>query len=228
MKYLVLGLGSFGSVLATELSALGHEIIGADTDESRVEHIKDKIATAYRIDATDSLSLASLPLQNIDVVIVAIGEDFGASIKVVALLKQLGVKQIYARAIDSVHKTILEAFNITRILTPESDSAHILAQSMDLGVNVEAFQIDEQYYVLKFKTPKNLIGLDANTLPLESEFNIKVLGIKSPKVGSNFLGISVVTTEIVSIPPEGMTLGEKDELVCYGKYKDFQKLWRAM
>ncbi|MEG0499558.1 MAG: TrkA family potassium uptake protein, partial [Rikenellaceae bacterium] len=189
MKYIVLGLGTFGSVLATELSALGHEVIGADFDEGRVEHIKEKIATAYRIDATDSLSLASLPLQTVDVVIVAVGEDFGASIKMVALLKQIGVKKIYARAIDNVHKTILEAFKIDRILTPESDSAHILAQSMDLGVNVEAFQIDDQYYVLKFKTPKNLIGLNANTLPLESEFNIKVIGVKHPKVTTNFLGI---------------------------------------
>lgn len=228
MKYLVIGLGNFGSVLAIELSALGHEVIGVDSDEARVDHIKDKITTAYRIDATDSLALASLPLHDIDVVIVSIGEDFGASIKVVALLKQLAVKRIYARAIDSVHKTILEAFSIDRILTPESNSAHTLAQSMDLGVNVEAFQIDEQYYILKFKTPKHFIGVNVNTLPLEKEFDIKLIGVKCPKASTNFLGIAVNNTEIVTIPPDGLVLSDKDEMVCYGKYNDFKKLWRLI
>lgn len=228
MKYLIIGLGNYGSVVAIELSALGHEVIGVDSDEERVEHIKDNITTAYRMNATDSLALASLPLHDIDVVIVSIGEDFGASIKVVALLKQLAVSHIYARAIDGVHKTILEAFNIERILTPETDSAHILAQSMDLGVNVEAFQVDEQYYILKFHTPKHFIGVNIHTLPLEKEFNIKLIGIKSPKVSSNFLGVSVVSTEITKIPSEGLVLSDKDELVCFGKYNDFKKLWRAL
>ena len=53
MKYIIIGLGNYGHVLAEELSALGHEIIGADISESRVDSIKDKVATAFVIDATD-------------------------------------------------------------------------------------------------------------------------------------------------------------------------------
>ena len=88
MKYIIIGLGNYGHVLAEELSALGHEIIGADISESRVDSIKDKVATAFVIDATDEQSLSVLPLNSVDIVIVAIGENFGASIRVVALLKQ--------------------------------------------------------------------------------------------------------------------------------------------
>ena len=72
MKYIIIGLGNYGSVLAEELSALGHEVIGVDTNERRVDVLKDKIATSV------------LPLKDVDVVIVAIGENFGASIRVVA------------------------------------------------------------------------------------------------------------------------------------------------
>ena len=102
MKYIIIGLGNYGSVLAEELSALGHEVIGVDTNERRVDVLKDKIATSFIIDATDEQSLSVLPLKDVDVVIVAIGENFGASIRVVALLKKNGVKHIYARAVDEV------------------------------------------------------------------------------------------------------------------------------
>ena len=71
MKYIIIGLGNYGHVLAEELSALGHEIIGADISESRVDAIKDKVATAFVIDATDEQSLSVLPLNSVDVVIVA-------------------------------------------------------------------------------------------------------------------------------------------------------------
>ncbi len=100
MKYIIIGLGNYGHVLAEELSALGHEVIGADISAGRVDSLKDKVATAFVIDATDGQALSVLPLNSVDVVIVAIGENFGASIRVVALLKQKKVKRIYARAID--------------------------------------------------------------------------------------------------------------------------------
>lgn len=130
MKYIIIGLGNYGRVLAEELSALGHEIIGADISESRVDSIKDKVATAFVIDATDEQALSVLPLNSVDIVIVAIGENFGASVRVVALLKQKKVAHIYARAIDMVHKAVLEAFSLEKILTPEEDAARSLCNCM--------------------------------------------------------------------------------------------------
>lgn len=125
MKYIIIGLGNYGHVLAEELSALGHEVIGADVSVGRVDSLKEKIATAFVIDATDEQALSVLPLNSVDVVIVAIGENFGASIRVVALLKQKKVQHIYARAIDAVHRSVLEAFELERILTPEEDAARV-------------------------------------------------------------------------------------------------------
>ena len=107
MKYIIIGLGNYGHVLAEELSALGHEIIGADISESRVDSIKDKVATAFVIDATDEQSLSVLPLNSVDIVVVAIGENFGASVRVVALLKQKKVPRIFARAIDEVNVQVM-------------------------------------------------------------------------------------------------------------------------
>ncbi|MBX9186739.1 TrkA family potassium uptake protein [Bacteroides sp. K03] len=228
MKYIIIGLGNYGHVLAEELSALGHEVIGADISESRVDSIKDKVATAFVIDATDELSLAVLPLNSVDIVIVAIGENFGASIRVVALLKQKKVQHIYARAIDTVHRSVLEAFNLERILTPEEDAARSLVQLLDFGTNMEAFRVDSEYYVVKFSVPEKFIGYFVNELNLDEEFRLKLIGLKRANRIENCLGISLTERSIVNELPENDKIQEGDELVCYGKYRDFQKFWKAL
>ena len=73
MKYIIIGLGNYGHVLAEEFSALGHEVIGADISESRVDSIKDKVATAFVIDATDEQSLSVLPLNSVSLIRSVVG-----------------------------------------------------------------------------------------------------------------------------------------------------------
>ena len=228
MKYIIIGLGNYGHVLAEELSVLGHEVIGADISESRVDSIKDKVATAFVIDATDELSLAVLPLNSVDIVIVAIGENFGASIRLVELLKQKKVQHIYERAIDAVHRSVLEAFNLEKILTPEEDAARSLVQLLDFGTNMEAFRVDSEYYVVKFSVPEKFIGYFVNELNLDEEFHLKLIGLKRANRIENCLGISLTEHSIVNELPENDKIQEGDELVCYGKYRDFQKFWKAL
>ncbi len=78
MRYLIIGLGIYGTNLAKDLTDMGHEVIGADSSATKVNAIKDYISTAYILDSTDEASLGVLPLKNVDLVIVAIGENFGA------------------------------------------------------------------------------------------------------------------------------------------------------
>lgn len=90
MRYLIIGLGIYGSNLARDLTDMGHEVIGADFKAANVDAIKDYITTAYNLDSTDEAALSALPVKNVDLVIVAIGENFGASIKTVAILRKMG------------------------------------------------------------------------------------------------------------------------------------------
>lgn len=128
MKYLIIGLGNFGSTLAEELTTLGHEVIGVDTDESRADAIKEHISVVYIMDASEQQALSSLPLTEIDCAIVTIGKSMDASLRVVAMLKELAVSNIYARALDNIHKSILGAMNIQKIFIPESYAARIFAE----------------------------------------------------------------------------------------------------
>ena len=220
MKCIIIGLGTYGRVLVDELSALGHEVIAADNDASRVERVKDMCDAAFQIEATDELALSVLPLKKVDIVIVAIGQNLGASVRVVALLKKLGVEHIYARAMDYVHKNILQAFSIDKILIPEERAAR--ASKADL------FRVDDKYCIYKFQIPEQFIGVLPNELHLNEQFQLKVIAIKKAKKVQNFIGIEYNDSEVVNITKENEPLEANDELVCYGKESDFRKLYNFL
>ena len=91
MKYIIVGMGSFGGFLAARLTELGHEVVGVDSSEIKIEQVKDKITHAILMDATDAETVKTLPYKDSDAVIITIGENVGASIMVTAIFKQLNL-----------------------------------------------------------------------------------------------------------------------------------------
>ena len=161
--------------------------------------------------------------------IVAIGSNLGASVRVVALLKKLGVKSIYARANDYVHKSILQAFDIEKILIPEERAARSLVRQMDLGVKTDLFRIDDNYCVYKFRIPEKFVGLPANDLHLYEDYHLKIIAVKKKERLQNFLGIEFNASVVVNTTEdEDQPLEPDDVLVCYGKESDFRKLCRLL
>ena len=94
MKYIVVGIGSFGAYLAIRLAEMGHEVVAVDDKMEKIDLIKDKVTHAVNMNATDLSAVRTLPFRDVDVVIIGIGEDFGASIMSTALFKQLQVKRL--------------------------------------------------------------------------------------------------------------------------------------
>lgn len=208
MRYLIIGLGIYGSNLAIDLTEMGHEVIGADASSTIVESIKDFISTAYIVDSTDRVALSALPLLNVDTVIVAIGENFGASIRTVALLKELGVKRIFARAIDTLHQAILEGFHIARILTPEQRAASDLTREMALGGHVESLAIDDDadHFVAKFPLPDVFVGLAYDAIPALNGRDMKLIAVSRHITSTNKLGM---VRSAATIMPLEVIEGEK-------------------
>lgn len=195
MRYLIIGLGIFGANLARNLSDLGHEVIGVDSNHANIEDIKDYISTVYQIDSTEEHALEVLPLLNVDLVIVAIGENFGASIRTVALLKKAGVKHIYARATDNIHESILEGFGIDRILTPEQRAASDLAIEMELGAEIQMMPIDADTTIVKLPLPTEFEGKDYRSMDFENEYGVVLVAASRPEDKTNILGIAQSTLE---------------------------------
>lgn len=227
MRYLIIGLGIYGSNLALDLTEMGHEVIGADANPALVDAIKDNISTAYIIDSTDETSLSVLPLRNVDIVIVAIGENFGASIKTVALLKKAGVEHIFARAIDTLHEAILTGMNVERIVTPEQRAAKDLSNEMELGGQVESLHIDSDHYVLKFKSPEYFFGMKYSSLDLNKNFGLTLIAVGRPMPARNILGIEHTRPGLIDISSNPDLRVEPDDIfTCIGTSKAYKAMFR--
>ncbi len=224
MRYLIIGLGIYGSNLARDLTDMGHEVIGADRSAAIVDSIKEDISTAYIIDSTDETALSALPVSRVDLVIVAIGENFGASVKTVAILKKLGVKHIYARAADALHRSILEAMKIDRILTPEQRAARDLSLEMALGHQAEVLKVSADSYVMCFQAPDLFRGLNYGALGLEKDYGLKLIAASRAAHSRNIIGIGSETFTPIDITDPDLAVAEGDVFVCYGAEKAYRRL----
>ena len=224
MRFLIIGLGIYGSNLAIDLTNFGHEVIGADSNPALVDSIKDLISTAYILDATDENALSALPVSTVDLVIVAIGENFGASIRIVALLKQLGAKHIFARAIDKLHEAILESFEIDRILTPEQQAAFDLVNEMGVNTSISIMRLDDDNYIMNFTAPDLLVGQEYSTLDLEKDYGIRLIAVTRPLPQKNIMGIEHQRRRMLA-DISGEYVERSDMLVCLGTAKAYKALY---
>ncbi len=228
MRYLIIGLGIYGTNLATDLTEMGHEVIGADIHPSNVEAVKDYISTAYVIDSTDETALGVLPLKNVDLVIVAIGENFGASVKTVALLKKLGVKHMYARAIDKLHESILEGFHVDRILTPEQRAARDIAHELELGTEVDVLKIDDHAMVMKFRVPDYFVGISYADINIEKNYNLKLVAVTRPETKHNIMGIAHNVQTLIDLADKETVVGADDIWTVFGTAAAYKNLYRTI
>jgi len=130
MKYIVIGLGNFGASLACRLTSMDNEVIGVDNNMQKVEELKNKITHTISMDATELSALSTLPLKDSDAVIVAIGESFGASVTIAALLQEMKPKRIIGRAFTQLHATVLKALGVSEVVNPEQDFAQHFAKRL--------------------------------------------------------------------------------------------------
>ena len=222
MKYLVVGLGSFGASLSQKLTALGNEVIGIDTNMQKVELYKEKISHTICMDATDEFAVAGLPLKETDVVIVAIGEERGVNIMATALLKNMGVKRLVSRAINPLQEKVLLAIGVDEIVHPEEESAERWAKRFCLKNVVDSFELGEDYSILEATLPARYIGKSIENVGFRKRFNILVLStIKQTEV-TGFTGTKRKKTVVRGVVTPDLVLEAGDVLVLYGANTDLQ------
>jgi trk system potassium uptake protein TrkA len=222
MKYIVIGLGNYGTALASKLTTLGHEVIAVDSEYKRVEAVKDLVTHAVNLQCTDIHALQTLPLQDTDIVIVAIGEDFGASIYTTTLLKQLKVKKIICRAISPIHQHVLEALGIREIVNPEEDSAYRLVKKMEMKDIVDYLDISEDYSIIEILVPKQYIGLTVREADFRKRYNINIITVKRTKEIKNVIGVPYKKSTVLGVLSSDLRFEEDDILVLYGNIKDIR------
>jgi trk system potassium uptake protein len=223
MKYIVIGLGFFGSKLATYLTSMGHEVIGVDGHFEKLDEFKDSITTIMKMDSTNINSIKSLPLQDTDAVIVAIGDDVGASVLTCSILKNLKVKRIIGRAIHQEHQNILNQIGIEEVVVPLEDSAMHVASMLLLKNTLRLTELNDDYAIAEVVVPEKYIGHNLETISIEGRFDLKLVAVKiAPKKG---LLASIFRRDYkvdMSFDPRNF-FSEKDVLVLAGKIVDIKR-----
>ena len=227
MNYIVIGLGSFGSAIAVNLTEAGHEVMGVDKDVNRIEALKERVTHGIALDATDQYAMAELPIQQTDMVIVAIGEDIGANIMSTAILKQLKAKTLVSRAISRVHQTVLEAMHVDIVINPEDEAAEIWAIKLAMNGVQDVHSLAGPYYVIEIQVPKGFVGQTLENLKLLQEYKVLVLTTFTPREVLNPLGITKKDYIINKIASPDTEFKENEIMVVYGNIKDIRKMLSA-
>lgn len=226
MKFIIFGLGHFGYALASRLTSMGHEVLGIDKSMDRVEAFKEDISHTICMDATDQIAMNGLPLKDADAVIVAIGEDEGASIMTIAMLKKLKIKKLIGRATSPLQKTVLEAMGITEFVDPETETAERLAATLDIKGVLDSFQISEKYRIMEIDVPQKYVGLSVQEADLLNKYRVTILTIIRKIVSENSLGVTKTDLQVLGVLPPNFVMEDGDVLVLFGDLKDIEKLMR--
>lgn len=223
MKIIVIGLGNFGSAVATKLSTLGHEVIGVDSQMQRVENVKDKITYATMLDCTDIQALKTLPIHESDVVLVAIGEDFGASILTTAILKKMDVKRLVSRAISPIHRTILEAIGVIEILSPEEESAERFVKKIDMSNVLDFLDVSEDYAIVEAVIPSKYIGLSIRDIDIRKKYNVNIMTIKRDREKKGMMGKQYIQSEVIGVVSPDYIFEANDVVLIFGNMSDIKR-----
>lgn len=223
MKIIIIGLGNFGMSLAIHLSDTGNEVIVADQDPEKVDQIKDKVAHAVTMDATNENAYNALPLRNADIAVIAIGQRNGAGIMSTAIVKKLTKAKIISRSASALEDTILEAMGVDQIIHPEQEYAERFTKKINLKGSIDNFEIDDEYLVSEVEVGESLVGKTIQESDFRKTYKLNIITIIRKRNHTNLLGRNVEKKEVVGLPKPDMVFQKGDVLAIFGKDGDVKK-----
>lgn len=207
----VFGIGRFGKSLALRLADMGVDVMVVDNNPEDIEKIADKVTYAIEANLTNADAIQALGLDDIDVVVVAMGSDLQASIMSVMIAKEMGVPYVMAKASDERMGAILTKVGADKIIYPEEESGFRTARVLASESFVDYFDLAGNLCVLEMKPKPEWIGKNLIELNLRGNYNINVIAIKS-KSGTS-----------ASIDPK-KPLDAEDELFIVVEKRDLKKI----
>ncbi len=211
---LLIGLGRFGKHIAMNLSQLGCQVMAVDHSEERVDEVLPYVTSAQIGDSTNEDFLRSLGVRNFDVCIVAIGNDFQSSLETASLLKELGAKQVMARAARDVQAKFLLRNGADEVVYPEKQLAKWTAIRCGTDHILDYMELDGEHAMFEVTVPEQWAGRTVGQIDIRRKYHINIMGVK--KGGKLELTLSPDTV-----------LGVNETMLVLGKNKDLQKCFKV-
>ncbi len=223
-RFAVLGLGRFGTQLALDLASHGADVVALDSRMERVDDLKDHVSEAICVDCTDADAMARLNLDHVDVAIVGFGQSQEVSILATAILADLGVPMIVARAGSELHRRILRRVGAQRVVDPETDAARDLARSLLSFEVVMKAELAEGYHVAEVRAPAALVGKSVGQLRFRQRFDLLIVGVHRPIETLTEDGRVVQETQMIASPGPDFEIHEEDRLLVVGRTEAIERL----
>jgi trk system potassium uptake protein len=173
----VIGLGRFGSSVAENLVRLGHDVLGVDNDGTIVQGLADKLTHVVQADTTDADTLKRLGILDYDHAIVGIGTHIEASLLTTLALSELGVRDIWAKAINPNHGRILARTGAHHVVYPEVEMGARVAHLVT-GKLIDFIAFDDDFAIAKVRAPASVSGVSLEQSGLRAKYGVTVIGIK--------------------------------------------------
>jgi trk system potassium uptake protein TrkA len=215
-KFVVIGLGMFGFYIAKSLYEKGHEVIAIDKNKDIVQKIKEFSTQAIVADATDKDTLVALGVQDVDGAIIGLGTSLDASVLVTLYLKEMGVKNIVAKAITEDHGKILNTIGATEIIFPEKDIAIKVATSVSSTNLLDYLPLAEGYSIMEIAPPGSFMGKTIRDLQLRNVYGVQIIAVKE-----------LIPERLNFIPSPDFIIKDSDSLIVMGKNEDLEKIEKA-
>ncbi len=206
----VIGLGRFGTALALELAGNGTEVLAVDRDAAVVQRLAGRLSHVVIADSTDAEALQEIGLADFARVVVAIGTDLEASILTTAVLVELGVRDIWVKALSRQHATILERIGAHHVVLPEHDMGERVAHLVS-GRMLDYIELAPDWVLARTKPSQELVGVPLGETGLRARHRVTVVSVR-PEGAASFSHAGVDTV-----------LGYGDDIVIVGRPADVER-----
>ena len=176
---LVIGLGRFGTAVAATLDRLGREVLAVEHNPNTVRQWSGRIPL-IEADATDMEALEQLGATEFGTAVVGVASSLEASVLITSNLVELGIGQIWAKAISATHGRILHRIGANHVVYPEYDAGQRAAHLVS-GRMLDYIEMEKNgFSIIKMRPPHELHGFTIGQSKVRSRYGITVFGLMSP------------------------------------------------
>lgn len=212
-RFVVVGLGNFGTTLAERLHQLGHDVVAIDSRQDVVDEIGPRVRRAVVGDGTNARILAEAGAEKADAAVVSTGDNLSASMLAVIALRDLGIKDIYVKVGSAGHARIADALGATETIFPERESALAFASRVTSGKLLQYVQLGNDLSLQEMAVPAAWVGKTLRELGLPQRHRVKVVAVHD-----------VLRGTMAAVPDPDSKLTQSDTLLVAGEPQALQKL----
>jgi trk system potassium uptake protein TrkA len=214
-RFVVVGLGNFGSAVAETLYTQGHDVTTIDTDEKAVDRIARRVSRAVVGDGRQLEVLERVGAADADAGVVSTGDDITASILATLALRDLGVSEIFVKVISSDHARVAEKLGVTETIFPERESGQRLATRIATRTLLNYVRLAPDFSIQEMAVPETWIGKSLRELELPRRHRISVVAVHD-----------ILQDEMIPVPNPDSLLKDSDTLLVSGKDEDLARAAR--